>query len=114
MPGRVVIFVSHGDREALRLAGSCALTASALGDRVDVFLFSGAVAAVVEGKGDGDHPAALLHQARAGGNCRLLGCSASVVEQKVDMDQAHQALDAVVGWPTVMEWSRGVVDRFVF
>ena len=114
MPGRAVLFVSHADATALRLAGSCALAAAAMGDRVDVFLFGPALAAAVEAHGDADHAAALLHDARAAGGCRLLGCSASVVEERIDPARAERALDAVVGWPTVLEWSRGVVDRFFF
>jgi predicted peroxiredoxin len=114
MAGRVVLFVSHADATALRLAGSCALAAAAMGDRVDVFLFGPALAAVVDGGGEGDGAASLLHQAREGGGCRLLACSASLVEARLDPARAEAALDAVVGWPTVLEWSRGVVDRFFF
>src|SRR5512142_1122086 len=109
---RVVVFLSRGDDAALRLAGACALAAAALGDRVDVFLFADAVRAVVEAHGGpGDEPGGLLHQARAGGSCRLVACSASVVEARIPLDDAERALDAVVGWPTIVEWSRGVVDR---
>ncbi len=112
---RVVVFLSRGDESGLRLAGSCALAASAMGDRVDVFLFGPAVPALVRAHGDEpDEPGGLLHQARAAGECRLVACSASVVEQKVPLADAERALDAVVGWPTVLEWSRGVVDRFFF
>ncbi len=112
---RVVIFLSRGDPTSLRLAGSCAVSAAALGDRVDVFLFGEAVPAVVAGaEADPDEPAALLHQARQAGTCRLIACSASVVEQRVALSDAERALDAVVGWPTVVEWSAGVVDRFFF
>jgi predicted peroxiredoxin len=119
---RVVVFLSHGDDPALRLAGSCALTAAALGDRVDVFLFADAVRAVVEAHGDGapaaprgeEEPGALLHEARQSGACRLVACSASVVEARIPLAEADRALDAVVGWPTIVEWSRGVVDRFFF
>ncbi|HYG69267.1 MAG TPA: DsrE family protein [Anaeromyxobacteraceae bacterium] len=111
---RVAIFLSHADDTALRLAGSCALAAAAMGDRVDVYLFGAAVPAVVADEGgDADEPAAVLHQARAAG-CRLVACSASVVAERVDLQAAERALDAVVGWPTVLEWSRGVVDRFSF
>src|SRR6266568_817083 len=99
MAGRVVIFVAH---------------AAAMDDRVDVFLFGSALGAVVAAVGDAEHPAALLLQAREAGTCRLLGCSASLVSEKVDPAGADAALDAVVGWPTVLEWSRGVVDRFFF
>jgi hypothetical protein len=115
---RVVVFLSHGDEPSLRLAGSCALAAGALGDRVDVFLFGEAVRAVVEahgaGQGQTDEPGGLLLAARAGGSCRLVACSASVVEARIPLAEAERALDAVVGWPTIIEWARGVVDRFFF
>ena len=111
----MVVFLSHGDPTALRLAGSAALAAAAAGDRVDVFLFGQAVAPVVGAHGDdGDEPGSLLHQAREVGACRLVACSASVVEEKVSLDEANRALDAVVGWPTILEWSAGVGDRFFF
>ncbi len=112
---RVVVFLSHADAGALRLAGSAALAAAAAGDRVDVYLFGPAVPALVEAHdGEPDEPGALLHQAREAGTCRLIACSASVVEEKVSLDAAERALDGVVGWPTILEWSRGVADRFSF
>lgn len=115
---RTVVFLSHADPAALRLAASCALTASAMGDRVDVFLFGPAVRAVVDaarepGPPEGEEELAMLSQARSSG-CRLVACSASVVAEKVPLDEAERALDAIVGWPTILEWSRGVVDRFFF
>ncbi|HUL59548.1 MAG TPA: hypothetical protein VLU43_09755 [Anaeromyxobacteraceae bacterium] len=112
---RAVIFLSHADPTALRLAGSCALAVSAVDASVDVYLFGAAVPAVVSAcDGEPDDPAALLHQARAGGHCRLVACSASLVAEKVQLSDAERAVDAVVGWPTVVEWSRGIVDRFFF
>ena len=66
---RVVVFLSHADAGALRLAGSAALAAAAAGDRVDVYLFGPAVPAVVEAHdGEPDEPGALLHQAREVGD----------------------------------------------
>ncbi len=112
---RVAVFVSHADDTALRLAGSCALAAAASGAQVDVYLFGPAVRALVEGHdGEPDEPAARLHEARAIGTCRLVACSASLVEERVPLDAAERALDAVVGWPTILEWSRGVTERFSF
>ncbi len=112
---RVVVFLSHGDEGALRVAGSCALAAAAAGARVDVFLFGPAVPAVVAAHADpSDEPGGVLHQARRAGECRLIACSASVVEQKVPLEAAERALDAVVGWPTILAWSEGVVERFSF
>ncbi len=110
---RIVVFLSHGDATSLRLAGSVALAAAA-GDRVDVFLFGAAVAPVVAAHEGDEERAGLLHQARGVGACRLVACSASVVEEKVSLDDANRALDAVVGWPTILEWSAGVVDRYFF
>ncbi|MGB8930898.1 MAG: DsrE family protein [Anaeromyxobacteraceae bacterium] len=113
--GRTIVFLSHADAGALRLAASCALTAAAMDDRVDVFLFGPAVRAVVDAKDDADaeEELAMLAQARGSG-CRLIACSASVVAEKIPLTDAERALDAVVGWPTILEWSRGVVDRFFF
>lgn len=114
MPGRTVIFLSRADPDALRSAGACALAAVTMEDRVDVFLTGPAVPALVAAHdAETGEPGALLHQARRLG-ARLVACSASVVEQRVDLGEAEAALDAVVGWPTILEWSRGVVDRFAF
>ncbi len=114
--GRVVVFLSHADDAAVRLAGSCALAAAALGDRVDVYLFGPAVRAVVEAHGElpDDAAGARLHEARRAGLCRVLACSASVVEARVPLAEAERTLDGVVGWPTILEWSRGISDRFFF
>jgi hypothetical protein len=114
MAGRVVLFVTRADPASLRMAGACALAATSMSERVDVFVFGPAVAALVESHGEPDDPAALLQQARRAGACRLLGCSAGLVDAKLDPSLAEGALDALVGWPTVLEWSRGVVDRFFF
>ena len=112
---RVVVFLSRGDDAALRLAGSCALAAASQGQRVDVFLFGPAVPAVVAGRGaPRDEPGGLLREARATGACRILACSASLVEEGVPLEAAGEAVDAVVGWPTILAWSEGVVDRFSF
>ncbi len=114
MTGRTVVFLSSAAPHALRSAGSCALAAVALDQRVDVFLTGPAVPAVVAAHdGEADDPAALIQQARQAG-ARLVACSASVVEQKVALGEAEVALDAVVGWPTILEWSRGVIDRYTF
>lgn len=112
---RVAIFVSHADEQPLKFAGACALAAAARGDRVDVYLFGPAVPALVRAAdADPDDPTATLREARDAGRCRLVACSASVVAEKLDLGDAERALDAVVGWPTILEWTRGVVDRFSF
>jgi intracellular sulfur oxidation DsrE/DsrF family protein len=81
---------------------------------VDVFVFGPAIPALIEARDEADGPAAALLQSRGAGAVRLLACSASVVQEKVALAEVERAFDAVVGWPTVVEWSRGVVDRFFF
>ncbi|HET6439931.1 MAG TPA: DsrE family protein [Anaeromyxobacter sp.] len=112
---RVAVFVSRGDERTVRLAGACALAAATVGAQVDVFLFGDAVSVVVSAReGPPDEPAALLYQARAAGGCRLFACSAGLVEEKVPLEAAERALDAVVGWPTVLAWTKDVTERFSF
>jgi predicted peroxiredoxin len=113
---RTIVFLSHADAGALRLAASCALTAAAMGDRVDVFLFGPAVRAVVEAAAGLGQERQLVFDADVarGAGCRLIACSASVVAEKLALAEAEAALDAIVGWPTILDWSRGVVDRFFF
>jgi predicted peroxiredoxin len=112
---RTAVFLSHADEGSIGLAGSCALTAAAMGDRVDVFLLGPAVGAVVEALAEGDDgPARTLLQARRAGTCRLLACSAGILESGLDPASVQEAVDVVVGWPTILEWSRGVADRFFF
>lgn len=111
---RTEVFLTRPDGTALRMAGSCALAAAAMGDRVDVFLLGEAVRAVVEGAGEPDDAAAALFQARQAGTCRIFACSQGVVESGLDPAAAQAVLDAVIGWPTILEWTRGVADRFFF
>ena len=108
------MFLSHPDDAALRMAGSCALAAAAMGDRVDVFLLGAAVRAVVEGAGEPDEPSRALFQARQAGTCRNLSPARRVRGVGLPPAAAQEVLDAVVGWPTILEWSRGVSDRFFF
>jgi len=114
MERRTAVFLARADDDAVRLAGSCALAAAAMGDRVDVFLLGAAVRAVVEGAAEPEGAAGALHRARAAGACRLFACSQSTVEARLEPASAEAALDAVVGWPTMLEWTRGVTDRFFF
>jgi len=123
---RTLVFLTRPDDTAVRMAGSCALAAAAMGDRVDVFLLGEAVRAVVEGAGERggagaggragepDDAAAALFQARSAGTCRIFACSQGLVESGLDPGAAQEILDAVVGWPTILEWTRGVADRFFF
>jgi hypothetical protein len=86
-----------------------------MGDRVDVFLFGPALTAVRDAAEGDEHAGSLLVQARKDGpTVRLVACSASLVEARIELADAERVFDAVVGWPTILEWSRGVTDRFSF
>jgi predicted peroxiredoxin len=121
---RALVFLTRPDGTAVRMAGSCALAAAAMGDRVDVFLLGDAVRLVVEAAGERagagdragetDDAAVALFQARSAGTCRIFACSQGVVNSGLDPAAAQAVLDAVVGWPTILEWTRGVADRFFF
>jgi predicted peroxiredoxin len=121
---RTLVFLTRPDGTAVRMAGSCALAAAAMGDRVDVFLLGDAVRLVVEAAGERagagdragetDDAAVALFQARSAGTCRIFACSQGVVNSGLDPAAAQAVLDAVVGWPTILEWTRGVADRFFF
>jgi predicted peroxiredoxin len=112
MERRTAVFLARADDDAVGLAGSCALGAVAMGDRVDIFLLGEAVRAVVLGAED-EGASRLLRQARAAG-ARIFACSQSTVAARLDTAAVESALDAVVGWPTILEWTRGVSDRFFF
>jgi peroxiredoxin family protein len=115
MERRVAVFLNRSDPAALRMAGSCALAAAAMGDRVQVFLLGDAVRAVVEAAGDDpDAPGATLLRAREAGSCQVVACSQGVVESGLDPAAVQEVLDAVVGWATILEWTRGVAERFSF
>jgi sulfur relay (sulfurtransferase) DsrF/TusC family protein len=111
---RVAVFLSRGDDAAVGLAGSCALAGVAMGRRVDVFLLGDGVRAVLDARDEPDAPGHRLHRARAAGACRLFACSESLVGAGLSPQDAEGALDAVVGWPTILEWTRGVADRHSF
>lgn len=112
MERRTAVFIARAADESLRLAGSCALAAVAMGARVDIYLLGEAVRAVVL-EADEEGAARALFQARAAG-ARIFSCSQSTVEAKLGAGEVEAALDAVVGWPTILEWTRGVSDRFFF
>jgi hypothetical protein len=36
------------------------------------------------------------------------------VASRLEPSAVQDVVDAVVGWPTILEWTRGVSDRFFF
>jgi predicted peroxiredoxin len=94
-----------------------AASAAALGDRVEIALFTSALSHWVEETWDRLDPsppltakrveevgfpslAAMLDQARETGNLRLYGCSAAARLLGLDLAKVQERVDAVVGWQT--------------
>lgn len=113
-----LLILAHGGSWDLRYQVSAlAASATAVGDRVDVALFFGALDAWVRGAWDRLDPAppvdpehlasldfppltALLDGARATGKLRLYACSASARVLGLDPCEVQAEVDALCGWQT--------------
>jgi hypothetical protein len=117
--GESWILLLHGAEEST-LYESAAMSASAtsLGISVTLVWFDAALEALVSGElgetGDESTAAALFESARATGLLRSLACSASAVNRAGGVAAARDAVDDVVGWPTVISLIRGATRSFVW
>lgn len=117
--GESWILLLHRAEEST-LHESAAMTASAtsLGIAVTIVWFDAALEALVTGAlgetEDESTPAALFASARATGLLRSLACSASAVNRSGGIAAAREAVDDVVGWPTVISLIRGATRSFVW
>ena len=129
---RVVIFVHSGDYDRLHAALSVAATAAAMGRPVEVFFFWFALEALVQDRlGTPSFPsrpelqaefeergyptaAALAKAARETGMCTFYGCTGSSAILALRPDRVAAVVDHAVGWSTILQITRGVVDRFSF
>ena len=127
---RVAVFLHAGEYDRLHQGCSIAATATASGRPVDVYFFWHALEALASGRlgeprfpgredlserfESGNYPTAqaLLEAARATGRCTLYACTASSGLMGVAPDRVAALVDHHVGWATILEASRGVVDRF--
>jgi len=127
---RVAIFLHSGEYDRLHQGCSIAATASAMGRPVDVFFFWYALEALVQGKlgeprfpgrediaerfESGQFPTAqaLLDAAKATGKCTTYACTASSSLVGTRPDRIAELVDHHVGWASILEVTRGVVERF--
>lgn len=95
-----------------------AASATSLGIAVTLVWFDLALEALVTGAlgetADESTAASLLASARATGLLRSLACSASAVNRAGGVAAAREAVDDVVGWPTVISLLRGANRSFVW
>ncbi len=129
---RVVLFVHSGDYDRLHEAMSVAATAAAAGRPVDaVFSWFGLEALVAGRLATPSFPArpeleaafeercfptaaALAQAARAAGTCTFYGCTGSAGILGLRLDRVAEVVDHAVGWSTILQVTRGAVDRFSF
>jgi peroxiredoxin family protein len=128
----VVIFVHSGDYDRLHEAFSIAATAGAANRPVDVVFSWFGLEALVRGDlerphfpgrpelsesmADGAAPtvAELAKAARASGQCTFYGCTGSASHLGIRPDRLEAAVDHPMGWSSILQVTRGVVDRFSF
>ena len=127
---RVAVFLHSADADRLHQGCAIAASASAAGRPVDLYFFWFALEALASGKlaessfpgrddvaarfERFDYPSAqaLLDAARATGRCTLYACTASSGLVGLAPDRVASLVDHHVGWATILEASRGVIDRF--
>jgi len=97
------------------------MTAAAvsLGIAVTLIWFDAALDALVSGRlaedgGELRSASRLLAEAREAGTVRLLACSASIVDRRIDRDALARSVDEVVGWPTAISLIRSAERSFVW
>ena len=121
MTDRLLLLCHDARWDRLYQAASCAASASAQGDGVDLVFFFGALEKLIDGRLDEFTPAdemeryartslelgsrsvtELLDAARAGGDVRLYACSASTALLGRSIESAQAIVDEIIGWPTIL------------
>lgn len=113
-----ILLLHRAEESTLRESAAMAASATSLGIAVTLVWFDAALEALVTGAlgetEDESTPAALFASARATGLLRSLACSASAVNRSGGVAAAREAVDDVVGWPTVVSLIRGATRSFVW
>ncbi|MEO8347911.1 MAG: hypothetical protein ABI610_03280 [Acidobacteriota bacterium] len=113
-----IVLLHRAEETTLYESAAMAASATSLGIAVTLVWFDAALEALVGGAlgetGDESTAAALLASARATGLLRSLACSASAVNRSGGIAAAREAVDDVVGWPTVISLIRGATRSFVW
>jgi len=116
----VLFLLRSSDWEARQEATALALTAAALGDRVQVALFGAALRAWVEERFDEGAPpgaervgslARMLAEGRSDLGVELVACETAIRAAGLDPDRCRPKLDAVRGLPEI--WHRAGGGRVI-
>jgi hypothetical protein len=113
-----LVLLHRSEESTLHESAAMAASATSVGIAVTLVWFDSALDALVSGAlgeaEDESTTAALLAAARATGLLRSLACSASAVNRAGGVAAVRQAVDDVVGWPTVIALIRGATRSFVW
>jgi peroxiredoxin family protein len=125
----VVIFLRHGEYDAVHQGLAIAAAAVSVGRRVELYFFWWALERLVRGNLDEpdlerDDVAAtmelrsvptlrqLLDVVRDSGLATLLACSGSMAAVGLTPPDVEPKVDGLVGWTTILQRTAGVADRF--
>ena len=114
-----VLLLQRDSEDVLYEAAAMTAAAVSLGIDVTLIWFDAALEALVsgrlsEGEADENNAGVLLREAREAGSVRLLACSASMVNRRIDRDRISTRVDGIVGWPTAISLIRSAERAFIW
>ncbi|HLN58709.1 MAG TPA: DsrE family protein [Thermoanaerobaculia bacterium] len=114
-----VLLLQRDSEDVLYEAAAMTAAAVSLGIDVTLIWFDAALEALVsgrlsEGEADESNAGVLLREAREAGSVRLLACSASMVNRRIDRDRISARVDGIVGWPTAISLIRSAERAFIW
>jgi predicted peroxiredoxin len=115
-----VLLLQRDSEDVLYEATAMTAAAVSLGIDVTLIWFDAALEALVSGRlsedeaGGAGNAGTLLREAREAGTVRLLACSASIVNRRVDRDVVSRSVDGIVGWPTAISLIRSAERAFIW
>jgi predicted peroxiredoxin len=128
--GPLIVFVTRGDYEAMHLALSAALAAVSMGRKAELFFFWFALERLVQGRMEEADIRAdvadamekrqvptlkdLYTQVRQSGLSTTFACSGSVAALGLLPTDVEPHVDALIGWPSILNRTRGATDRLAF
>ena len=114
-----VLLLQRDSEDVLYEATAMTAAAVSLGIDVTLIWFDAALEALVSGRlseeeADAGNAGRLLREAREAGSVRLLACSASMVNRRIDRDRVSACVDGIVGWPTAISLIRSAERSFIW
>ena len=125
----MLFFFQRGEYEAVHQGLSAAAAAAALGYSCELYFFWNALGRLVKGPLDAPEGEAqadqleargvptlreLIKAVRATQEARLFACSGSLAALGLKPPDVESAVDELIGWTSIIQRTRGVVDRYFF